>query len=312
MDPLEATETLHRATAFLCAHQDEDGAWRDFVMPPGRSDAWVTAYVGRALQRIDDQIIDGTLADRLDRAAMWLVEHTEPDGGWSYRAGHVPSDADSTTHVLAFLSASGRGAIAGYQRLLRFQFTDGSFCTYDPSPEVGTWGCSHPCVTPAAAHALLDVVAADHRCVRSALDWIDSAGRDQLWQSYWWTTPWYACALALEALVRGGRAIDRDVIRARLAVLGDPHSVFDEAMAVRCYAALGDGAAVARGRSRLCAAQSPDGSWPVVPMLRIVDRSLERPWLATGDAGPVVVDDRRLFTTATVIHALALTGKPAS
>jgi len=39
---------------------------------------------------------------------------------------------------------------------------------------------------------------------------------------------------------------------------------------------------------------------------------LERPWLETGDAGPIVVDDRRLFTTATVIHALALTGKPES
>src|SRR4051812_27115425 len=103
---LEDPDTLRHAAAFLCAHQDEDGAWRDFVMPPGRSDAWVTAYIGRALHRID--AVD--LAPKLERAAAWLLGHVEHDGGWSYRAGHVPSDADSTAHVLAFLSASGRGA----------------------------------------------------------------------------------------------------------------------------------------------------------------------------------------------------------
>jgi Prenyltransferase and squalene oxidase repeat len=302
----EETDALQRAAAFLCAHQDEDGAWRDFVMPPGRSDAWVTAYTGRALQRIDD----GELAPRLERVTAWLVEHAEADGGWSYRAGHVASDADSTAHVLAFLAASGRGAIEGYSRLLRFQLADGSFCTYDPSPEVGSWGASHACVTPAATHALLDVVAADHVRVRSALDWLADSARDALWQSFWWTTPWYACALALEVLVRGGRAIDRETIRSRLHALGGPRSVFDEAMAVRCHAVLGDEDAVSRGRSRLWAAQLRDGSWPSVPMLRIVRRTYCRPWLEA-DAGPVVTDDRRLFTTATVVHALVLTGKPA-
>lgn len=304
---LRVTESLLRAAAFLCAHQDEDGAWRDFVMPPGRSDAWVTAYVGRALQRIDD----GELAPRLERAATWLVEHTEDDGGWSYRAGHVPSDADSTAHVLAFLAASGRGAIEGYARLLRFQLTDGSFCTYDHSPDVGSWGASHACVTPAATHALLDVVAADHIRVRSAVDWLAAEGRDESWQSFWWTTPWYACALALEVLVRAGRAIDRETIRSRLQALGEPGSIFDQAMAVRCHAALGDEDAVARGRLLLLAAQRSDGSWPSVPMLRIVRNAYTRPWLEA-DAGPVVADDRRLFTTATVVHALALTGKHAS
>jgi hypothetical protein len=301
------TDALQRGATFLCAHQDDDGAWRDFVMPPGRSDAWVTAYVGRALQRIDD----GELAPRLERVATWLVEHAEDDGGWSYRAGHVPSDADSTAHVLAFLTASGRGAVDGYSRLLRFQFADGSFCTYDGSPEMGSWGGSHACVTPAATHALLDVVAADHIRVRSALDWLDDDGRDGLWHSFWWTTPWYACALALEVLVRGGRALDRDAIRLRLRALGDPGSVFDEAMAVRCHAALRDDDAVSRGRSRLCAAQCDDGSWPSVPMLRIVRQSYSRPWLEK-DAGQLVVDDRRLFTTATVMHALVLSRKSAS
>jgi len=304
---LESTEALHRAATFLCDHQDENGAWRDFMMPPGRSDSWVTAYIGRALQRLDD----AALAPPIERAATWLLDHVEHDGGWSYRAGHVPSDADSTAHVLAFLAASGRGAISGYQRLLRFQFADGSFCTYDPSPVMGSWGVSHPCVTPAATHALLDVVAADHARVRGALDWIGEDGRDQLWQSFWWTTPWYACALALEVLVRAGRELDRDAIRSRLHALGEPRSVFDEAMAVRCHVALEDTDAVARGRSRLLATQSADGSWPVVPMLRIVYQSLNQPWLER-DAGQVVVDDRRLFTTATVIHALTLSARFAS
>lgn len=294
-------DALGRAAAFLCAHQDEAGAWRDFVMPPGRSDAWVTAYVGRALQRLHDP----ELAPRLDRATTWLVEHAEPDGGWSYRAGHVASDADSTAHVLAFLAASGLGAVEGYARLLHFQFADGSFCTYDPGPEVGAWGCPHACVTPAATHALLDVVTPDHARVRDALDWIAAAGRTGLWQSYWWTTPWYACALALEVLVRGGREIDRDAIRQRLDALVGPRTVFDDAMALRCHVALGDELAAQQGRSRLLAAQNGDGSWPSVPMLRIVRRAYGEPWLEP-DAGPVVRDDQRLFTTATVMHALVL------
>lgn len=300
------TGALRRAAAFLCAQQDDDGAWRDFVMAPGRSDCWVTAYVGRALQRLDDI----ELAPHLDRATSWLLAHAEDDGGWSYRAGHVPSDADSTAHVLAFLAASGHGAIEGYARLLRFQLVDGSFCTYDQSPEVGSWGASHACVTPAATHALLDVVAPDHIRVCSALDWLRDQGRDDLWQSFWWTTPWYACALALEVLVRGGRAIDDAAIGERLRALGDPQSVFDGAMALRCHAALGDAEAVARARAQLYATQLDDGSWPSVPMLRIVRNAYARPWLEA-DAGPVVADDRRSFTTATVIHALAITGMHA-
>ena len=46
-----------------------------------------------------------------------------------------------------------------------------------------------------------------------------------------------------------------------------------------------------------------DGSWPAAPMLRITDRTCDAPWRQP-ECGPVYADDRRLFTSATVLRAL--------
>jgi len=81
---------------------------------------------------------------------------------------------------------------------------------------------------------------------------------------------------------------------------------FESALWLLCLVHLGgvDGALAAERAGALMAGQLADGSWPSHPVLRLTSRYVREPWNAEGSA-PLFADDRRLFTTATVVAALA-------
>src|SRR6185503_21036142 len=82
---------VRAALDFLLKSQDGQGAWKDFLLPGGNSNVWVTAYVGDVLAVRPEE--DARNAAR----AGWrfLEKVMTPDGGWSYNP-QVPGDADST------------------------------------------------------------------------------------------------------------------------------------------------------------------------------------------------------------------------
>jgi hypothetical protein len=67
---------------------------------------------------------------------------------------------------------------------------------------------------------------------------------------------------------------------------------------------------------RLEELQCPDGSWPAAPILRVTDPRSEEFGDEYFRSSPIVLDDRRIFTTATALEALnvaeqLLTAMPA-
>ena len=140
--------------------QNKSGLWSDFLTLAGESTFWVSGYTGYALCLSDD----GPSLGFLEKAARMIINHQREDGGWSYGLG-VPTDADSTSWCLLFLSKLGLvdGIERGGRFLLEHQNPDGGFRTYASPVSVGHymglndsipfegWQTSQLCVTGVAA-----------------------------------------------------------------------------------------------------------------------------------------------------------------
>jgi squalene cyclase len=320
-------DPVRRAVAFLLRNRDEDGWWRDFHLAAGASDEWVTAYVGAALAAVPGL--------HTTAAAAWsllLDRRQRASGQWGYN-GLTPEDADSTCWALRLAGALGAGphrrAVRARTRLGDHRRQDGGIATYAEegpirrfidAPETlgfGGWCGSHTCVTAAVA-GLPELRDA----VRPFL--LARQQGDGSWRAYWWQDDEYATALAAEGLWGCGIAADRERVAAaaawaagRLAGAGVPTedqpegSPFATAWCLRLLELGGDPAAAARARTWLLEQQLPDGSWESSARLRVPhpddeDPGLYRDWIRDGlIEGSLAFDHQRIFTTATVLAALA-------
>ena len=323
-------EAIAGALAFLLRRRNQAGWWLDFVhraCPCGvddgvtgyRSDEWITAYVGGAIAALDHpQARDAA------RNGMKLLLARRSHGGWGYNV-MIPDDADTTTWVLRLASTleladsvrlrEARAFVAGQVD------AEGSVATYPPTaapalaeftrlpgPYDG-WCASHVCVTAAAAS--LQLGPAPLEFLRRA------QAQDGSWSGYWWHDDEYATAMAVQALsVAGDRASVTRAVRwadSRIGADGaaqsrahDGPSPFATALALTALVA---GEAPLRGAreravSWLLSEQRADGSWEPSAQLRIPAPSQRDP-LAAPDATSNYVDDLGVFTTATVLAALA-------
>jgi squalene cyclase len=185
----ELEATVLRGLDYVLEQQDAAGSWTDWALPPGPSSEWTTAYIGYRLRGTRAPFRD-RLAGALALAAGWLLDHQFPDGGWGYNPT-VESDADSTALAILFLSAVARSAPPrAYVHLRRFQRQDGGFSTFLPDGLTGSWGRSHPEITPVALLALLtDPAGSSDPVIDRGIGWIRRARRlDGTWNAFWWTT----------------------------------------------------------------------------------------------------------------------------
>lgn len=278
--PMSLDQAIARAEDFLLARQDANGGWRDFLLPAGLSDAWVTGYVGEALVGSPE----GEQATR--RGWAFLHETEAASGGWSYNS-QVPGDADSTLWGLRLAEAIGEGssplARRGYAFLERHLRPDHGLSTYASAgpiraytglPELvpfDGWTQSHVCVSAAGAN--LPRYAA--RIVPYLLARQDADGS---WPGYFWFDREYATGEALVALAANAdhcQAIERGVrwLSGRVDLLAATESKARPAFALACAAralALVDGSASTRAAgARLAEWQRPDGSWGPSARLRV-------------------------------------------
>jgi hypothetical protein len=226
----------------------------------------------------------------LDRAADWLQANELEGSGWGY-AESTGADADSTALGILFLQAIGRRAPApAIHRLLGLRCEDGGFATYGSDQAFGSWTASHVEVTATAALAL-QAAGTEPDVVARAAAFVRLRRRpDRLWDSYWWTSPCYATEIAVRLLGAPARQGSCPAMREI-----QPASCFDAALRTLV---------VGEGAEDLRSTQNPDGSWPSAPVLRLTHRDVYLPETA-GDAGPCYADPQRVFTTATVVSALA-------
>lgn len=300
-----AEDAVAACVEFLLSRQSSEGSWSDWDLSPGRATSWTTAYIGCQLSSLPRQLRGPTLAPRR-RAARWLLEHEFDEGGWGY-SERVGCDADSTAHAILFLWREEASIPArSYGRLLAFQQPDGGFSTYAPEDRLGSgsWGISHPDVTPVAGEACLTRGGLSTAAVERARGYVERRCNNGLWDSFWWSSPLYGTRASL-AFLTAARAT-ANLAATRSALRRTPTAnPFERGLLLDSFllAASGAGGAVDGLGKVLVHEQLADGSWTSVPVLRVTDRNCETPW-AQRRAGALYADTDRLFTSATVLAAL--------
>jgi hypothetical protein len=288
--PRTAAEAIDAGAAFLGA-QARDGYWRDYGLPTGESDSWVTAYVLARLGGIADNHLSGALKQQISRALDWLLEVRRAGGGWGYNAT-VPDDADSTSWAVLALRRWGRPVPDGaFDLLRRCERPDRGIATYPEDTSPGpAWSLSAPDVTAVAFRALARPPSESNLRVFAR-----RVRPDGTLPAYWWASSLYTLAAVLDWL--GGTVPWRV----------DGHyagNAFEQALLLGCLARMQDARALPVA-ARLLGMQKPDGSWAASALLRLPPGDVIQPWERI-DAGPLYVDQNGVFTTATVVAALAV------
>jgi squalene cyclase len=304
---------------------------------------WVTGYVGYALTRGVAPHGEEEKKRLLLGVGSRLLGRQGEDGGWGYGPG-VPSDADSTSWSLLFLSRLGTQSAESREKALSFLLRhqspiDGGFRTYAKPSEVGRymmldanvsfegWSSSQMCVTPVAAQALTE--AGSTQEVEQALGYVRRGQvAEGFWEPYWWSERLYSTVNCVEFLRARGTREDVGVVGkaqdwiARTQLPGGAWSEspstggvpFSTALALRglMVAPRPDLLeSIKKGVEWLLTDQLTDGSWNSHHILRIPHPSTMEPWKQPywnrdGKAiNAVIKDHKRLYTTATAFTALS-------
>ncbi|MDY7574361.1 hypothetical protein [Actimicrobium sp. CCI2.3] len=290
---------LRAAVAYLTSHQADDGHWQDYRLPVGRSDAWVTGYVGVALAQSDHS---ATVRRSTDAAANWLEKQRPYPQGWGYNRSTGP-DADSSAFALTLLRLAGKTPLASDVTWLREHWHgDGGFATYARDD---AWGVPHNDVTPAVFLALPPVdQMAYHDDVLEVL--ARERNKDGTWPSYWWRTCHYATWWSLRLLRALGMPPE-----GRPPVVGASeqhaiHGAFDLAL-VTGIASLqhAQPELISALAGKLITLQRADGAWAGGANLRVTDPCCYQPWSGGPACGRLYADENHLVTTATALQVLA-------
>ncbi len=220
---------------------------------------------------------------QLHRAAEWLLENQNEDGGWPFSGlpgGNLPSDADDTAlATLALLKSGVSKDHVAIQRSLEWlrshQSGNGGWGTYIP----GTGDVSCVSIT---SHVIEVCLAMDElqEAVAKAIDWIKATISDSgYWSDLWLARNTYGTALAVVALIKTGQP---DCIEVKRGIrwleenqntdggwgedmMGNKRQSTTEQTAWSTYALLlhdSGNSSAQKGLEYLLSHQNPDGSWP--------------------------------------------------
>ncbi|MEH2417067.1 prenyltransferase/squalene oxidase repeat-containing protein [Nostoc sp.] len=326
----QLNEAITAAINFLLNARNQGGWWRDFNFKQdgGRSDEWVTAYVGTALTTQPDT--------QAQQAAQWawnlLAKRRQITEGWGYNP-LAPADADSTIWALQLANALGEwncervqktldfleqhldinGGIATYLETLARPYVEMKYQYTPGTALVDGWCSPHPCVTAAAANL--------EHFGETSVEFLRQTQRDDgSWQGYWWHDDDYATALATQALAR--KRNPKDIQRVQLAIewaakringngavystVHGNDSPFATALCVKILN-LADSeeekkVLLQQAVNWLIENQLSNGSWESSAIFRLPHPAVINPNDCKCHNFP---DDRRLFTTATVLAALS-------
>jgi hypothetical protein len=307
---------IQRGVDFLAVARNEQGWWSDFCLAAGWSDEWVTGYTGAALAEISPDLA-------FEAWTLLKTRRSEQDG-WGFNA-RTPMDSDSTIWALRLASLLGQETDPRYRQAITFLMThltpEGGLTTYASEPPIRSfirypwylpmWGWvkhPHPCVT--AAGATLATLRPELITYLRRMQ-----AEDGHWSAYWWDDPEYATAQATSVLLEQGDPGDQDRIARAVAWATQQSSdrlltPFVAAWRLRLFSIGCDSERTAFLGKWLLDLQASDGSWEGTARLRIPIPGDKNPdayteWqIGRRSEGGINLDERRIFTTATVISAL--------
>lgn len=199
----DISDMIDRGIAWLHDTKNPDGGCREAL----NLNVWDTALSIIALTEIGGA---DNSPEIVHRAAQWLVEHQNDNGGWAFsgmRDSTLPTDADDTAlATLAIIRAKLENPDAkssvqrGIDWLKQNQGTDGSWSTYQPGE--GDVGC-----VSITAHAIEALIAHGNNqtCIDNGIQWIRSnLHKNGYWNDLWLAKRTYGTACALAALVKSG------------------------------------------------------------------------------------------------------------
>jgi hypothetical protein len=292
-----ARNAVVRGMNYLQNIQGTDGAWRDFRLPVGVSDQWVTAFTGVGLVEAATCFDVKTSMEASERAVEFLKTQQGYECGWGYNR-HTGIDADSTAHAILLQRKLGHEVRDDDERcLMKHWRKDGGFCTYLLPSQ---WGKSHPDVTAAAGLALSDTSLANIRC--ALLKRCDAwRMKDKSWPTYWWRNHAYGTCYMLQLYARLG--LPQSISSGTETVRVD--SCFDFAWAIGCltFSKISE-KKIKKAIENLCLMQEPCGRWPGSLSLRVTNPECRAPWESS--SGKYYEDENATITTASVLRAISL------
>ena len=320
--------TIERAANFLLGVRNAHGCWEDFYSLAGYSDEWVTAYTGSVLA------VAGNSAASAAAQHAYRVLHRRHwwKAGWGYNR-RTPADADSTSWVMALRQVVKDKRTLRYFRAKRFlerhMIPSGGVATYalacwirrftGLSKQVSFSGWCGPHLCVSAAVALLPEFT--HRLAPYL---IARQGNDGSWDGYWWQDKEFPSNLSAQAVASSQhpqkiRRLDRAAAWAssRVAALLNgsvPSNHFVLAHGLNMLQWATPSSALDQLKHQaiqiLIEAQRADGSWNAGAQLRIPAPGMTDPegfsdWDRNGiGANSIILDNKRIFTTASVLRTL--------
>lgn len=332
--------SLNKTLLFIQNNRSPDGLWSDFLTLAGESVHWVSSYVGYAII----SALEGAAKESwLSEIGSKILQQQNLDGGWGYGPG-VPSDADSTSWCLLFLSKLGIQEPKSKDNSLLFLLkhqskVDGGFRTYANPREIAHymrisenisfegWSTSQMCVTAVACKALMENNSPVG--IGEALSFIrNGQAEDGFWNPYWWSGKLYATFNCMSALKEKGASQDSESLRKAQRWIAktqlrdggwsdsstqEESWPFSTALAIKALLVIPNLQyleKIKEGLYWLLNNQLADGSWNSNHILKIPYPSMKEPWTQNnwktdGRAiNAIIKDQKRLYTTATVLSAL--------
>jgi hypothetical protein len=295
------SKAIRMGARFILKEQDSAGLWRDYLLTPGPSLAWTTAWVAWSLSEV---IPDEIAARHALQASRKALNSIRGEAGWGYNP-KVAADADTTAWVLRVMAKLGDLCTRQATSYLQPFITErGGVRTFQRPERYGKWSQEHADVAPIAGLALIECKG-DEILVKRLRNWCLSQQKENgSWASFWWSTDSYATAWTLAFLNSSGgipaAVLERShnwVARQEVA-----ESAFELACRLLILVSVGQAAQLLCQRTvdTLQGLQLMDGGWPASSTLRVPHQQ--------GDCAltPSYEDRKRLVSTAVATQSLKL------